>query len=59
MLTVKELSEEDANTYYQYVFETNAQTCLNRVANDAEKTEGMKTILQYVAEYYGVDWSAE
>lgn len=57
--TVKYLSEEDASTYYGYVFDTNAVTCLNRVAGDAEKTEGMKTILQYVGDYYGVDWTAE
>ena len=57
--TVKYLSEEDASTYYGYIFDTNAVTCLNRVAGDAEKTAGMNTILQYVADYYGVDWSAD
>lgn len=55
--TVKYLSEEDASTYYGYVFDTNAVTCLNRVFGNAEKTAGMNTILQYVADYYGVEWA--
>ena len=55
--TVKYLSEEDAAAYYGYIFDTNAATCLNRVSGDGEKTEGMNTILQFVADYYGVDWS--
>lgn len=57
-ITVKSLSEEDAMTYYSYVFDTNAANCLNSVAGDAEKTEGMIMILQKVADYYGYDWEA-
>ena len=56
---VKYLSEEDATAFYGYVFDSNARTCLSRVANDADKTAGMTRILQYVADYYGVDWAPE
>lgn len=58
-ITVKYLSEEDAMTFYSYVFDTNAANCLNRVAGDAEKTENMKLILQTAADFYGYEWSPE
>ncbi len=57
-ITVKYLSDEDAMTFFSYVFDTNAANCLNSVAGNAEKTEGMKLILQKVADWYGYDWDA-
>jgi TRAP-type C4-dicarboxylate transport system substrate-binding protein len=54
--TVKYLSDEDAATFFGYVFDTNADNSLNRVAGDAEKTANMTMILETVADYYGYDW---
>lgn len=57
--TVKSLSDEDAMTFFSYVFDTNASNSLNRVSGDAQKTADMTKILQFAADFYGYDWTPE
>ncbi|MCR5785037.1 MAG: TRAP transporter substrate-binding protein DctP [Eubacterium sp.] len=55
-ITVKALSDEDAATFFKYVFDTNADNALNRVAGDEEKTANMIKILEKAASFYDYEW---
>jgi C4-dicarboxylate-binding protein DctP len=55
-ITVKSLSDEDAATFFKYVFDATAADALNRVAGDEEKTANMITILETAASFYDYDW---